>query len=66
MDMTTLSDVELTKEWAKAAKGYPATRKQMDAIDAEAHRRGKARMDAAFDAVGRERDPAQYVTEVES
>lgn len=66
MDLTTLSDVELTKEWAKAAKGYPATRKQTDAINAEAHRRGKVRMDAAFDAVGRERDPAQYVTEVES
>lgn len=64
MDLTGLTDVELVKRWYEEIKAYsPESRRRIYDIDAEARARGEDRINAAFEAVNRERDPAAYVQE---
>lgn len=72
MDLSGLSDVELVKRWYEEIKVYApwsesgaGSRRRIYEIDAEARARGEDRINAAFEAVNRERDPAAYVQEGE-
>lgn len=59
MDLSTLSDVELTKRYLEIVKATPAPRKALAALEAEAALRGPERMADARRTLGDERESAR-------
>jgi hypothetical protein len=63
MDLSKLSDVELTEHWLALSRDYPSTCNAMRAVDVDARARGPERMAAARLTVGTEREAARQVAQ---